>query len=106
MREYLNESAATRFVFPIDGDCLNDRDGIATEDGVTVTVLVASAPNATLTVNGIPTREENGIYRATLTVPTGRTRLLAKNETDGTTAAIEVFFFARCDEKISHFFRR
>ena len=99
MRDYLNQSAKTHFIFPIDGDCLNDRDGEMTQEGMIVTVQVASAPGGILTVNGISATEENGIYRASVCIPFGRTELLAKNESDGTTAVIRVFFFPHTTEK-------
>lgn len=92
MRDFLNESSATRFLFPIDGDCLNDRDGKLTQEGIAVTVSVVSAPNATVTVNGVSATEEGGVYRADVIVSAGRNTLIAKNESDGTEASICVFF--------------
>ena len=64
MRDYLNKSAPTHFLFPIDGDCLNDHDGKLVQEGITVSVSVASAPHSVVTVNGISATDEGGIYRA------------------------------------------
>ena len=92
MRDYLNESLPTHFLFPIDGDCLNDRDGVADGNGgVTFTARIASAPNCLLKVNGLPAKEENGVYTLQLHVAPGRNELLASNETDGTSASVTVY---------------
>ena len=95
MRDYLNESAATRFLFPIDGDCLNERDGIVKKNSLHVCVRIASASGCAVTVNGTPAAEQDGVYCAEVCVPVGRSTLVAKNETDGTTAAVDVFFLTQ-----------
>ena len=99
MRDYLNESATTHFLFPIDGDCLNDRDGKLVQEGMTVSVSVSSAPHSVVTVNGISATEEGGIYRADVCLAAGRNVLLAKNETDGTTAEISAWFLPHATGK-------
>ena len=99
MRDFLNESAATRFLFPIDGDCINERDGDATKDGINFTATVASAPGCKVTVNGLPAVEENGVYSVQLHANPGRTVLLAKNEADGTMTTAAVYFLPRSTGK-------
>ncbi len=99
MRDYLNEASATHFLFPIDGDCLNERDGIVKENILCVRVNVASKVGCTVTVNGVLAIEQDGTYRAEVCVPVGQTTLIAKNETDGTTAEVSVFFLTQATER-------
>ena len=53
MRDYFNEDSPTRFIFPIDGDCVNAGDGKETEKGTTFTATVSSKAGCEVTVNGI-----------------------------------------------------
>ena len=95
MRDFFNESAPTRFLFPIDGDHVNSNDGRATEGGVSFVARIASSPNCRVTVNGIPAVENDGIYTAEITVGEGKTTLTACNLTDGTAATVSVLFLPR-----------
>ena len=95
MRDYLNTQAPTHFLFPIDGDHLNERDGSMTGEALTVSVKVHAAPACALTVNGIAATEENGIYTAQITLSEGEHTLLAQNLTDGTSARAWVSFSNR-----------
>lgn len=92
MRDFLNTSAPTHFIFPIDGDCLNAHDGEAEEDGLFFDAALAARGGCRLTVNGKEAREENGIYRVRLLAKEGKNRFTAQNETDGTTATVTVFY--------------
>jgi len=92
MRDYLNQSAETHFLFPVDGDCLNARDGKVLQEGISVSVSVSSAPACSLTVNGISALADDGVYRADVCLSAGRNVLVARNETDGTTAEVCVWF--------------
>ena len=93
MRDYFNENSPTRFLFPIDGDCVNENDGRKTESGVSFTATVKSKPGCKVTVNGIPAVESDGLYKAEVTACCSRTELVAKNMTDGTEAMVSVFYF-------------
>ena len=96
MRDYLNEGAATRFIFPIDGDCVNERDGRKSECGMILAATVASKAGCQVTVNGIPAAEsESGLYKVEVPVCERKTELVAKNLTDGTEAAVSVFYFPK-----------
>lgn len=95
MRDFFNKTAATHFLFPIDGDCINAADGTATKDGINFTATIASAPGCKVTVNGLPATEKDGAYAADLYINPGRTVLHAKNETDGTETSISVYFLPR-----------
>ena len=95
MRDYFHEQSPTRFLFPIDGDCLNERDGKLTSAGLTVTVKVASTPHAQVTVNGIRTKEKNGVYSAEILLKDTKTALIAQNANDGTSDTVSAFFLPR-----------
>lgn len=95
MRDYLSKQAPTCFLFPIDGDCLNERDGVLADNGLTVTVKVGAAPGCHVTVNGIPATENEGIHCAEVTLREGETVLAAENLTDGTKTEIKAFFSTR-----------
>jgi len=99
MRDYFNTSAATRFLFPIDGDYINERDGVTADGGVDCEVTVASMPHADVTVNGVSATEENGIYRATVRVFEGINTLKAHNLTDGSKATVTVYYLPRATGK-------
>lgn len=92
MKDFFCESAETHFLFPIDGDCINSRDGIAANGSLDFTAKVVSAPGCLLTVNGIPASEKDGVYTVLLHAKPGHNVLCAKNETDGTTATISIYF--------------
>ncbi len=91
MRDYFHESSPTRFLFPIDGDCVNARDGKGDETCVTFLARVQAAPGCRLTVCGTPAEEQDGIYTAEVTVKAGETQLTAQNLTDGTGDTVKVF---------------
>ena len=95
MRDYLNASAPTHFLFPIDGDHLNARDGVMTGEELTVTVKVHAAPDCKVAVNGIAAIEKNGAYEAELALKEGENTLFAENSTDGTNATVRVYFSNR-----------
>ncbi len=90
MKDFLCEKEALRFLFPIDGDCLNARDGTVDGNGLTVRVALAAPIGARVTVNGV-TAEENapGQYGLALALPVGRTVL--KADCGDLTAEIAVF---------------
>lgn len=78
MRDYLKENAPVHFVFPIDGDCLNERDGELCGDVLTITAEVAAPTDCAVTVNGIAAEEQgNGRYIARVPVAGDRAVLTA-----------------------------
>lgn len=90
MRNYFGEGQPIRFLFPIDGDCVNVYDGKEIPGGVRIPVTVEAPEKHLIEVNGIPARFENGTYRAYADVMNGKTTLLARDLTDGTSCAITV----------------
>ena len=78
MMDYLRDGEPLHFVFPIDGDCLNERDGMVCGDGLTVTAEVAAPADCAVTVNGVPAIErEAGRYAVQVTVQGKQAELVA-----------------------------
>lgn len=67
-----------RFIFPIDGDCLNAFDGAIREGGLYTEVVVAS--DSPVDINGQPATEKGGRYVAEVCLLPGKNRLTAKND--------------------------
>ena len=95
MRDYMSKQAPTCFLFPIDGDCLNERDGKMENRTLTCSVKLAAPAGSTVTVNGTSAVESKGIYCAEVMLREGENTLVAENSTDGTKAAISVLFSTR-----------
>lgn len=83
------------FLSPIDGDCLNINDGAPIPDGLLITVSVACAGGACLSVNGVTATERDGVFEARVVITAGANRLVATNGSDGITAEITVFYMTR-----------
>ena len=92
MRDYLNKGQALYFSFPIDGDCVNVRDGVALTDGVRIPVSVIAPEKHKIEVSGVSARYENGAYRAYADITARETTLVARDLTDGTSASVRVFY--------------
>ena len=71
MRDYFHEALPTRFLFPIDGDCIDRNDGT---DG-TVRASVQAAPGSCILVNGVPATEQNGVFTADVALQPGKNLL-------------------------------
>ena len=89
MRDYFHEALPTRFLFPIDGDCIDRNDGT---DG-TVRASVQAAPGSCILVNGVPVTEQNGVFTADVALKPGKNLLTASNTADGSEDRITVFVF-------------
>lgn len=79
------------FQFPIDGDCLNARDGRMTAEELWVPVTVRTEPGCQLMVQHIQAEETDGCYTAEVPLNQYRTLLTVKNMTTGEEASITVF---------------
>lgn len=90
MIDYLNEGSPVHFVFPIDGDCLNERDGEVCGDVLTITAEIAAPAGCAVTVNGIAAEEQgSGCYFARVPVCGDHAVLTAV--CGGETAEVEVY---------------
>jgi hypothetical protein len=100
MRDYFMEAKPLRFLFPIDGDCVNRHDGAPDGNTLLLPVTVEAPQGADVAVNGIRATEmQSGVYHATVPVRGYRNALLAENRTDGTQCRITVFRMPAHDEK-------
>ena len=91
MRDYLNKDSDLRFVFPIDGDCLNCYDGKEVDGVLYVDALVAGKPNAEIYVNEVKAEFNGEYYVAPIKVSGYRTLVLAEDKTNNLETVISVF---------------
>ena len=92
MKDYFNLSSPTRFLFPIDGDFINERDGRGVDGEIEFEASVFAAAGSQIAVNGAGATEEDGKFSAMLRIKKGENRLVATNCTDGTSDEISVFY--------------
>lgn len=76
----------------IDGDCVNERDGIKIENGVRIPIEVEAPMGCEVLLNGKRMTEEKGIYRAEIDLYGYRNLLLAEDLTNQTSAHICLFY--------------
>ena len=91
MRNYFGEDQKIRFLFPIDGDCINSNDGRGSGDCIRIPVRVEAPQGHAVEVNGIAARYETGCYRTYADVASGEVTLEARDLSDGTVQSIKVF---------------
>ncbi|MEG2597541.1 MAG: hypothetical protein RR977_03850, partial [Oscillospiraceae bacterium] len=77
------------FVFPIDGDCLNEYDGALHPDGsLTITATVQAPQTADLWINGVKAHPSASFFAAEVTLTDRQAILLAEDKAAGTSTAI------------------
>ena len=93
MRDYFFKNSPIRFRFPVDGDCVNCRDGKMDEDILLLPVVVETETGCEILVNSIRAKEDTqkGCYTAVVPIRGYRNTLLAENKTDGTSCRIVIF---------------
>lgn len=91
MHDYFCLSDPIRFLFPIDGDCVNDRDGLPIENGILLPVRVKAPENADISVSGTTATYENGVYTATVPVTGYRTVISALDRVSGAECTVAVY---------------
>ena len=77
MRNYIGWDKKTHFVFPIEGDVLNNYDGEVRDGKLYIKAMVES--DSEVTVNGVKAEKIDGLYVATVCINDGETRLTAKS---------------------------
>ncbi len=92
MRDYFAKEAPIRFANWIDGDCINERDGIKTENGIRISVLVEAPAFCEIVLNGKRMEEEDGVYRADVELCGYRNALFVEDTTNHTSARICLFY--------------
>lgn len=91
MRDYFNKQSPIRFLFPIDGDCLNRKDGAEQGNELLVPVAVTAPEGHEILICGQKAEFREGAYRATVSVAAPQSTLSATDKTDGTACEITVF---------------
>ena len=86
-----------KFLFPIDGDCLNSRDGRKTELGLTVPVRVSAPADHEILIGGTPASFADGVYTAEVSLVGYRHTILAEDRTAGETERITVLTLPRAE---------
>ncbi len=92
MIDYFNASSPIRFVFPIDGDCVNERDGLSPRGFVQISAKVAAPKGHKVTICGAEAAYEDGYYTAPVEIIGRRTTLTATDETAGDECHIAVYY--------------
>ena len=91
MRDYFNTSSPVRFVFPIDGDCLNIYDGEIKNGFLTVKVKVQAPAGADLWINEQKAAYEDGLYTLEVPLKGYSTTIVAENRVNGYQTKITVY---------------
>ena len=99
MRDYFGKGSNIRFVFPIDGDCINAREGELFDGGTRIQVTVEAPEGHEVTVCGTPATYENGFYTATAELRAFKNTLCARDLTEGCEQKITVCHFSGADKK-------
>ncbi len=81
------------FIFPINGDCINERDGRRFEDGVAFVASVRAPEGADVYINSKKAVFEDGVYRAEAVVCDYKNSMLAEDRTNNTECRIDVYYF-------------
>ena len=80
-----------KFVFPVDGDCLNLHDGKCENESLIVTVRLCAGENHEIFVCGKKAEYKDGLYCADVCLSGFRTTLVAEDKTSGECEKISVF---------------
>ena len=91
MHQYIELNEKTRFVFPIDGDCLNEFDGEKKDGKIFVEVKLQSDKD--LEINGIKAGKKGGYLTAKIGLSEGKNTIIAKGE--GVEKSIDVYCFEK-----------
>ena len=91
MRDYFGKENSIRFIFPIDGDCINIHDGESISEGVRVCVKVTAPVGHEIEICGIPAKFDGEIYLARVDIKDYKTTLTAIDKTDRKESAIDVY---------------
>ena len=91
MYDYFKKSEPIYFIFPINGDCVNARDGRIDSGTLTLPVSVFAPPHCEVYICGTRATEGDGVYTADVAINGYRNTLVAENRTEGTECRIAVY---------------
>ena len=98
MKDYFGKSSPIRFAFPINGDCINGREGDPIEGGTRIKVRVEAPEGHEVSVCGLPTVFENGYYTAFINLYARKSTLCARDLTSGDEQKITVCYLPRANK--------
>lgn len=79
------------FIFPIDGDCVNERDGKIMNGALVVDAKVKADKGHEIYIGGKPAAEADGVYTAVVEFSGYRNTIIAEDKTSGECEKIAVF---------------
>ena len=92
MSNYFMKDKPIYFVSPINGDCVNVRDGMPSDGGINIPVTVKAPENCDVYINGEKAIHSDGLYRVRVNISGYRTTLLAEDRTNGNECKIAVYY--------------
>ena len=92
MSNYFMTDSPIRFVFPINGDCVNERDGRKGDDCVYVNAKVAAPANAEVYIGKQKAVFDGEYYTAEVCVTGYRNTIVAEDKTNGNECKVAVYY--------------
>jgi len=92
MKDYFMKECKIRFISHIDGDCVNDRDGIKIDNGVRISVSVSAPTEASMYLNGEKMLLRDGLFYGEADICGYRNALVAKDEKSGDETKITILY--------------
>ena len=83
------------FIFPIDGDCVNERDGKATENGVNVSVKVKAEEGSDVYICGKKAEYKDGVFVSDVSICGHRNMVVADDRARGEEKRIAVYYLPK-----------
>ena len=100
MKDYLHERETIRFVFPLDGDCVNEGDGFYRDGKLYIWVKVfAPYYGADICVNGVRAVFNGEYHVARVPIQRGRFRLTAIDDSNGESDTVYAFNLPNAQKK-------
>ena len=87
------------FIFPIDGDCVNERDGSATQNGVCVNVKVKADENSDVYICGKKAEYQDGVYSMDVEFCGYRNIVVAEDRANGEEKKIAGYYLPNAVKK-------
>lgn len=87
-----NQGDEIKFISPIDGDMLNERDGKITNGNLITTIKIAAPSGSCIKVNGIKADYINGIYQTDVILKNYKNSIELEEKSTGYRKSIEVYW--------------
>ncbi len=83
MRDYFKNGEGLNFIFPIDGDCVNENDGAIRDGDLYITAKIAGDADDEVFVNGVKAEYKNGAFEAEVKIGGWYNTLVAESKKGG-----------------------